>query len=488
MRCQRNQDSAKIYIFRLCASSVCILAPVLLAGCFDEDTKQRQAARDARDIPSIRDQINRSGKGDRLVAAARPQRPALEDARRRAHAALAPDDTPLTRFYRTLSALKSGLRYAPVTILHLGDSHIAADRFSGDLRELFQARFGNAGRGMMMPGFAFPYYRARGVTFARKGKWSAANSFTKDAGPYGLSGVRLGASGAGAALSLTSEEGAFEWAEVAFLTRAKGGAATVSFGGARRTVATSGPERKIKRVRIARKGRKLEVVAKGDARVSVLSWSAGHNRPGIRYVSFGIPGATADTPLSWDEALVADDLARLKPDLIVLGYGTNEGFDDDLDPPAYERRVAGLLKRLKRDAPRASFLMLGPPDSARLPRFARDKAGNTPCAVLTEGERRDYALLLKAKSPKLARWHAPPKLSTVRASLRRVAGTHGAYFWDWSRVMNGPCGIHDWAKAEPALAARDHVHLRSAGAKRSATALFEELMAGYEAHVKLAAR
>ncbi len=209
-------------------------------------------------------------------------------------------------------------------------------------------------------------------------------------------------------------------------------------------------------------------------------------------MNFGIPGATADTPQRWNQKFVADDLARLKPDLIVLGYGTNEGFNDDLDPEAYGARVTALLKRLKGDAPKASFLVLGPPDSARLPRFARDKAGKpgakAPCRALSETERRDYAQLREAKSSKLARWHPPPKLSAVRAVLRRVADTRGAYFWDWSRVMKGPCGIHAWVNAEPPLAASDHVHLRSAGAKRSASALFEELMAGYEAHVKLAAR
>ena len=86
----------------------------------------------------------------------------------------------------------------------------------------------------------------------------------------------------------------------------------------------------------------------------------------------------------------------------------------------------------------------------------------------------------------LARWHAPPRLSDVRAALARVAQKTGARFWDWSTVMGGECGIHAWANATPPLAASDRVHLRGAGAERSARALFDELMRTYEIHVRLA--
>lgn len=397
--------------------------------------------------------------------------------------------TPLSGFYRALGQLKSGLREKPVTVLHLGDSHIAADRFSGDLRNLFQARFGDAGRGTMMPGYPFPYYRARGVSFSKSGQWSASNSFTGDPGPYGLTGVRLTARHDGARLALEVEDGVAEWAEVSFLRQPQGGDATVTFGGARRSVSTAGADSDVIRVRIASKGRELSVETKDKNPVSVLSWAVGQNRPGVRYVNFGIPGATADTPRRWDENLVSKGLANLKPDLIVLGYGTNEGFNDGLDTPDYRRRVSELVARLKEGAPQASVLVIGPPDGARLPKFARGgKGAREHCGVLGEGEREAYSRLKASRSKKLARWHAPPSLSMVRASLRDVAQASDAYFWDWSKVMGGPCGIHEWANAEPPLAAGDHVHLRSAGAMRSARALFDELMAGYETHVRLASR
>lgn len=495
MRCQRVLSCAEAYK-PACAPRYgkWIFVPLMslaLAGCLDEGGDKRQAENDPGKFPTINEQIDRSMKGDRLLASkARPRR-SLAEARAAANHALR-GGVPLAKFYRALAGLQSGLEREPVTILHLGDSHIAADNFSGDLRALFQARFGNAGRGMMMPGFPFPYYKARGVSFERKGKWKAANSFANDPGAYGLSGVSLNAREEGARLRLTSQEGAFEWAEVSFATQPKGGEAEVTFGGVQRSVATGAENQNIKRVRIERKGRELKVVTKDKGAVSILSWAVGQNRPGLRYVNFGIPGATADTPGRWDKSFVEEQLAHLKPSLIVLGYGTNEGFNDDLDPQAYEARVTALVARLKKHAPQASVLILGPMDAARLPRFARrrdkDAASAAPCRALNADELRDYDRLKKTKSKQLARWHAPPKLNVVRASLKRVAQTHGAHFWDWSKVMSGPCGIHAWTQTKPPLAASDHVHLRSAGAKRSAAALFKDVMAGYDAHVKLASR
>lgn len=489
MRCQPSSVPGRSPARQGNRCGMLILATVALGACTPDSSREEVASRDARDVLPQSSQIDRTFKTDRLDYALRPPVPreAPQQTRRR------PDPGPyasLTRFYRALGDLKSGLRSEPVTVLHLGDSHIAADRFSGNLRNLFQARFGDAGRGMMMPGFPFPYYRARGVTFSKKGAWVSANSFKGDDGPYGLSGVRLSAARKSASLSLTLDDGAAEWAEMTFARNPGGGDVSVSFGSAERTLSTAGKEGEATHVRIASKGRELKLETESNKPVSVLSWSVGNNRPGLRYVNFGIPGATADTPRRWNESLVRAGLRRLKPDLIVLGYGTNEGFNDGLDIAAYKTRVTKLVGQLRHGAPQADVLIMGPPDSARLPSFARKakKDASAGCVELTDEELENYASLKAAKSSRLAHWHAPPSLDRVRHALESVATGSNAYFWDWSQVMGGPCGIHEWATANPPLAASDHVHLRSAGAKRSAQALFSEIMKGYEAHVRLASR
>lgn len=79
-----------------------------------------------------------------------------------------------------------------INIVHIGDSHIAADLFSGAIRKRLQERFGNAGCG-----FSFPYSLAKtnGSHFARytsNVSWgSRKNISVPDGTIIGLSGIGL---------------------------------------------------------------------------------------------------------------------------------------------------------------------------------------------------------------------------------------------------------------------------------------------------------
>ncbi|RMG58051.1 MAG: LysM peptidoglycan-binding domain-containing protein [Bacteroidetes bacterium] len=56
----------------------------------------------------------------------------------------------LLHLYRQLERLERG-EVRTVNIVHIGDSHIQADWFSGYLRQALQQRFGSAGRGLVFP-------------------------------------------------------------------------------------------------------------------------------------------------------------------------------------------------------------------------------------------------------------------------------------------------------------------------------------------------
>ena len=168
----------------------------------------------------------------------------------------------------------------------------------------------------------------------------------------------------------------------------------------------------------------------------------------------------------WEPRTVAWEIADRDPALVVLAYGTNEGFDDGLDTAAYARGFAARLAALRAAAPGAAILVVGPPDANRLPGGCRrDGAACTPAA--SDGSAQ-------------CRWSPPPNLAVVRSLQAEAAARHGAHFWDWSAVMGGACGAHRWATADPPLAHGDHVHLRSDGYRLSADALFDALMDGYD--------
>lgn len=376
-------------------------------------------------------------------------------------------------FFTALRDLKTGLRTKPVTIVHIGDSHVASDSFSQGIRRGLQAEFGDAGRGMLIPAGAFKYGTAAGVKMKKSGSWNAATSHRTKSGPYGLSGVRLSSQSTSAALTISPNSGKFDWAEVTVVTGPKQGKVKITVGDRSETYNARSTSVGSKVVRLAVAGDKATVKPAGGGTTTVLSWAIGNERPGIRYVNFGLIGATASVTKRWSETLVRNDLKHLDPDLIVWGFGTNEGFNDNLSLSSYRKTVEAFLALASDAAPKAEVLFIGPASSARLPRFAGRSSGS--CRVLTAEQQKNYSGLLKKRSRALASWHEPPKLNALRALFEELAADHDGYYWDWSEAMGGACSIDRWARSSPKMAAGDRVHLQMRGYKKSAEDLVEYL-------------
>src|SRR5579863_8057545 len=65
----------------------------------------------------------------------------------------------LVPVFEQLFRLSSDPAKTPVHILHFGDSHTAADDWTGGLRDLFKDKFGDGGSGFSLAGHPFAGYR-----------------------------------------------------------------------------------------------------------------------------------------------------------------------------------------------------------------------------------------------------------------------------------------------------------------------------------------
>jgi lysophospholipase L1-like esterase len=374
---------------------------------------------------------------------------------------------PLLPLYRALLPLDGHARAAPVVILQIGDSHTANDSFSSRLRELFQARFGDAGRGVLPPGVPYRWYRPSRVTVTSQG-WSVVSSYRGDPGPFGITGLRQHADGPADMTLTVDDAGDLAHAEIEVLRQPGGGTLDVQLGsGAPTAIATAATtQQAVWRALPSSPGSEtLTVRARGDGPVDVLAWSVTRGQPGVFYANLGTVGASVDLMDAWDPGLVQQDIAHLGPSLIVLAFGTNEGFLDRTDPTAYAEVFATRLRALHAAAPAAALLVLGPPDGYR-----HRRKGSTAAPACGDPN-----------------WTEPPNLSPIREVQRRVAAREGAYFWDWQAAMGGPCSMLRWAATSPPMAAPDHVHLFAPGYQATADALFRTIMDGFERYRALRA-
>ncbi len=362
---------------------------------------------------------------------------------------------PLGRFHAKLAALRTGKRKQPITILHIGDSHIASDSFSRGIRTALQSRYGDAGRGMVIPARAYKYGVANQVKFSATGNWRSVTALRSKKARYGLSGVAVSSRSSRSSMKMTSQTGPFDWAEVTVETGPSKGAFTLQVGKTKKRFEAFSKTRGSQTFRITASGTSVVLRPGGGAQTTVLSWASGKDRPGIRYVNFGLIGATVDITKRFNPQLVANDVRRLDPDLIIYGYGTNEGFNDRLNLASYAKRASNYVNSLRKNAPNADVVYLGAASGLR-------RKGNRACG----------------------KWSTPPKLAGLRKQVKKIAAKEGAGYWDWSAAMGGACGINRWAGQ--GLAAKDRIHLTSKGYRRSANAFTNWLLKPAQSNVRVA--
>ncbi len=357
-----------------------------------------------------------------------------------------------------------------MTVLQVGDSHTANDGFSGRMRELLQARFGDAGRGFLPPGVPFRLYRPAQVTVTAE-RWQTIGALApRNAEPWGLALVRQHANGPATMMLQVPELGDASSGSAELLAQAGGGTVQISADdGGHTLISTKRPLGEapmfVKLPTTLRTGA-VTLAALGDGPVDVLGWSAGRNQPGIRYSNLGVIGATVDILGRIDPAILAAEMGRLHPGLLIVAFGTNEGFSPTTDTRGYAALYEQRIRALLAAASGAGVLVVLPPDGVH----REQDAGARSCDGLTgAGDG----------------WSTPPNLPAVRAAQVAVATRENWAQWDWQQAMAGPgqrdgrCAILSWAQRVPAFAAGDHVHLLRLGYRQTAEALFAALMRGY---------
>ncbi len=359
---------------------------------------------------------------------------------------------PLQNFFEALQQLEAGSRPSHVRVLWLGDSHTNADFLSGTVRTLLAERFGDGGPGFVRIGTKFA--RHDRVKLQRDGTWNVdpdppARRSPQADGVFGLGGTR-------------AEPGPD--ASFKLLVDARGADASAS---SRFELSYSLPPHTSFNVELGAVRQTIDSRTTADVSVSgishptltaplgaPLSITAGRGAPrlfgdsieraegaGVVVDTSGIDGARLETPLAWNAPALIDEVARRAPELLVVAYGTNEAFDA-LRIEKYARQLTELVERLRRGAPRASCLVLGPTDAA-----------------LGEG--------------------SVPRVAEITAVLRSAAVGLGCSFASLQQLMGGEGSFVRGMKAKERLAQLDRLHLTPKGYRELGRALGEQLLQAY---------
>lgn len=412
--------------------------------------------------------------------------PSLNDLRRaRAEVLKIPHNPYLADEAHALDHFFESLEAGRVTrVLHFGDSPTTADLITADARSLLQKEYGDAGHGFVLMARPWAWYNHRGVEMeARDWGIEIAGQAPENDGAWGLGGARFsGYEGAEATWRFKS--GQHRSAEVAFMADPYGGDFEFLADG---EVVGSGQTWAQERTPGYLTFDLPEGTTEFSLRVTqgfveLFGVEFRKNRAGVIYSSLGINGANIMV-LSrvYNRGHLSAQLRHYRPDLVVLGYGTNESGFKDFVETNWAPELAAAVERVRAAVPEASILLMSPMD-----RGVRE-GGEEPEEEAAEedetGELGSGGQAVAAVAPEAAEPTGPittiatmPRLVAIEGE---VAAEQGVAFFNTFEAMGGEGTMARWYESKPRLVGADFIHPLPAGAKIVGGLLYEALQDGY---------
>ena len=171
----------------------------------------------------------------------------------------------------------------------------------------------------------------------------------------------------------------------------------------------------------------------------------------VSYIDKGVNGATCLTFTHPDRIA---EIAALKPELLILSFGTNESHNRRYNVNVHYNQMDELVKLLQDSLPNVSILLTTPPGSYESFRQRR--------------RRRTYAV--------------NPRTATASETIRRYAKEHRLLVWDMYDVLGGKRrACVNWTEAK--LMRPDHVHYLPEGYILQGNLLYQALINAYNDYV-----
>ena len=335
---------------------------------------------------------------------------------------------------------------AQVSIVHIGDSHLQADFFSGEMRRCLHKM---TGRLQPSRGLFFPYAMAKtnnptNYRVSWRGEWTCHKSTEKDGGTLGLTGMSATVSSDTAYMTVKVYDSEFGF-----------------YGGTHLQMFAEIGSTNFEPVILYPEGAEIESinilsqsivwnlhchtdsVAIGfrqkspDQQSFTLYGLNLFDAEGVEYHAAGVNGARVSSYLKCERFTA--QLAALHPDLVIVSLGTNDSYMQRFDSTVFAAQLEKLVTEIRTAQPGCAIL-LTTPGSNKL--SGRPNMNAVTCAI----------------------------------TICREAKKLNCSVWNFNAIMGAPKKIGLWGDA--GLIASDYVHLTRAGYRFQAHLLVEALLSG----------
>jgi len=360
-----------------------------------------------------------------------------------------PSNQTLAPFFDKLHELEISQKNQ-VHVVHIGDSHIQADFFTGKVRTLFKEDFRFP---MTSRGFTFPYRAAKTnnpqdyrVTYS--GEWLGKKSVKRrEFSQWGLSGINAITYAEEATLTINPnrEYNDYDIKKVklfypVFDRQSYEVELVLDAGNQMTSKLMSDGYIEFRLLKPQKSVTfKLKKTAPGQVYFILQGVMLESDRPGLTYSATGVNGAEVATYFRCED--FSANLAQINPDLIVISLGTNDAYVPNFDANLFKSNYKKLIADIRKLLPKVPILLTTVGDSyrRRKPNRSNELASD---AILNLGKEMNVGV------------------------------------WDFFRVMGGFKSIKSWR--EQNLTAKDLLHLSKGGYELQGELFFQALDIAYE--------
>lgn len=345
-------------------------------------------------------------------------------------------DPNAKQFAQRLNSLaKNKSSHRVIKIIQFGDSHSAADFFTGEFRTLMQQQYGDAGIGWITP-VAIKGQNHTALNW-KANDWSVISSRTVSDIDFPMGGYIAKTTKDSATIQIIPKsESNRNWQVKLTFKALKNTPNLLSI--------YDNNDKKIN-INYLFKSNVWQTVSfvtktpftiKGGLDVEIGGiWLNLSQQSGVTVSSIATNGAKQSIWQKWGTDWLKE-LSSSKSDLVILEYGTNESFEETLDVNTYRKSLINSIRQVRKSLPHAAILLITPPD--------------------TMADENSF----------------PKSFSTIMSIQKQVAKSEKTLYWNWQTAMGGPYSIKNWQNR--GLARPDLVHQTLQGYKESAKIFYAD--------------
>jgi lysophospholipase L1-like esterase len=345
-----------------------------------------------------------------------------------------------------------------ISIVHIGDSHVQGDLLTQPIRRHFQRRFGNAGRGLVVPGRVASTNESYNIFSCSEIFWSAKRCVHPDEPmPIGVSGITIGTKSPNATIDIHMRD---LWQDYSFnkvrLFYLKNQNSfnfvfrdTLNRELARIQTRENDPIINYSTVVLPKpvEAIRIEAVKENEQQnqAVVFGVSFENGEGGVLYHSIGVNGAKYKHYNA--SQFFATQTTALKPSLIIVALGTNEALDFPHLDVMFFHHIDDFVSSLRQNNPNAKFILTTPPDAFRL------------------------------------KTEINPGIKVIRERILRYAVENGLAFYDMYSAMRGEGSAKEWQQC--GYLRPDGIHFTREAYEYQANLFFHAFIKSYNRYVQL---